>query len=151
MTRDATNKPLLMGLARRLQSDPRFMAYALAVYQEQEGLEEEELAQALGIMPEMMSRLALCRRPDSQSPEFAAQVREIADYTLADEAHLANLLRQISGLERLARRGRGSAMVDESEGAEPLMTGLLAVARDRDETEDERAPLADESAKPEDD
>lgn len=137
MTQDATNKSKLTGLARRLQSDPRFMACALAVYREQEGLEEEELAQALGIMPEMLSRLALCKRPDDRSPEFAAQVREIADYTLADEAQLASLLRQISGLEKLARRESGVA--EESEAAEPLMTGLLAVARDRDETEEDQA------------
>ncbi len=139
MTQDAMNKTPLTGLARRLQSDPRFMAYALAVYQEQEGLEEEELAQALGIMPEMLSRLALCKRPDDRSPEFAAQVREIADYTLADEAQLANLLRQISGLEKMARRGGEPAAAGESAGVEPLMTGLLAVARDRDKTEEDEA------------
>ena len=136
MTQDATNKSKLAGLARRLQSDPRFMACALAAYREQEGLEEEELPQALGIIPEMLSRLALCKRPDTQSPEFAAQVREIADYTLADEVQLANLLRQISGLEKLARRKSDAA--EKSEAAEPLMTGLLAVARDRDETEEDQ-------------
>lgn len=139
MTQNAMNKPPLSGLARRLQSDPRFMAYTLAVYQEQEGFEEEELALALGIMPEMLSRLALCKRPDAQSPEFAAQVREIADYTLADETQLANLLRQVSGLEKLAQRVSEPAAVTESAGAEPLMTGLLAVARDRDEAEEDRA------------
>jgi len=139
MTQDAMNKPLLTELAQRFQSDPRFMAYTLAVYQEQEGLGEEELALALGMMPEMLSRLALCKRPDAQSPEFAAQVREIADYTLADEAQLANLLRQVSGLEKLAQQVREPAAVDERAGAEPLMTGLLAVARDRDEAEEDRA------------
>jgi hypothetical protein len=139
MTQDALSKSPLTGLVRRLQANPRFMAYALTVYQEQEGFEEEELAQALGIMPEILSRLALCKRPDERSPEFAAQVREIADYTLADEAQLANLLRQISGLEKLAQRGREPAAADESPGAEPLMTGLLAVARDRDETERDQA------------
>lgn len=137
MTQDAMNKPPLTGLAQRLQSDPRFMAYALAVYREQEGLEEEELAQALGMMPEMVSRLALCKRPDAQSPGFAEQVREIADYTLADEARLASLLRQISGLEKLARSGRDTFAADESAGVDPLMTGLLAVARDRDEIEED--------------
>ena len=139
MTQDAMNKPLLTGLAGRLQSDPRFMAYTLTVYQEQEGLEEEELALALGMMPEMLSRLALCKRPDAQSPEFAAQVREIADYTLADEAQLANLLRQVSSLEKLAQRRRDPVATGESEVAEPLMTGLLAVARDRDEAEEDEA------------
>ena len=144
MTQDATNKTPLTGLAQRLSGDPRFMAYALAVYQEQEGLDGEGLARALEIMPEMLSRLALCKRPDDRSPEFTAQVREIADYTLADEARLANLLRQISGLEKLARRRRDSAVAGESEVAEPLMTGLLAVARDRDETKEDQSPTSDE-------
>jgi hypothetical protein len=103
MTMGETDNQLLKSLAQRLETDPRFMACALALYLRQEGIEIEELAQLLGLIPEMIARLALCLRPDARSPQFAEQVREIADYTLADEAQLANLLRQVSGLERLGR------------------------------------------------
>ncbi len=150
MTKGETDNPLLKSLAQRLETDPRFMAYALALYRRQEGIKIEELAQLLGLMPEMMARLALCLRPDSNSPQFAAQVREIADYTVADEGHLANLLRQVSGLEKLSRIQQGPATADTEEGSAPLMPGLLAVARDRDDA-DEAQTLPDEPVKHEND
>lgn len=150
MTKDETDNPLLKSMAERLEDDPRFMAYALAQYRLQEGIGIEELAQSLGMKPEMMARLALCLRPDAGSPQFAAQVREIADYTLADEAQLANLLRQVSGLEKLAHIRQTPATVGAEEASAPLMPGLLAVARDRDDAE-EAQTLPDEPVKPEDD
>lgn len=150
MTKDETDNPLLKSLTQRLETDPRFMAYALAQYRRQEGIEIEELAQLLGLMPEMTTRLALCLRPDARSPQFAEQVREIADYTLADEAQLANLLRQLSGLEKLGRIQQAPDMADAEEESAPLMPGLLAVARDRDDEEEAQKP-PDEPVKPEDD
>lgn len=149
MTKDETDNPLLKSLAQRLETDPRFMAYALALYRRQEGIEGEELSQSLGLMPEMMARLALCLRPDSNSPQFAAQVSEIADYTLADEGRLANLLRQVSGLEKLGRIQHVPATGDAEEESASLMPGLLAAARDRDEAEEAQTPH-DEPMKPED-
>ena len=149
MTKSETDNPLLKSLAQRLETDPHFMAYALAQYRLQEGIEVEEIAQSLGMMPEMISRLAVCLRPDSLSPQFAEQVREIADYTLADEERLANLLRQVSGLEKLGRLQQSPAAADAEESA-LLMPGLLAVARDRDDEEEAPKP-PDEPVKPEDD
>src|SRR5262245_52122741 len=150
MTKDETDNPLLKSLTQRLETDPRFMAYALAQYRRQEGIEIEELAQLLGLMPEMTTRLALCLRPDARSPQFAEQVREIADYTLADEAQLANLLRQLSGLEKLGRIQQAPAAGDAEEASATLMPGLIAVARDRDDEEGAQKP-PDEAVKPEDD
>jgi hypothetical protein len=147
MMKDATDKLRLESLARRLETDPRFMAYALALYRRQEGLEVEELAQYLGLIPEMMARMALCLLPDTRSPLFAEQVREIADYTLADEAQLANLLRQVSGLEKLERISQTTTTDSAGEASVPLMAGLLAVARDHDEEEEAQTP-PDEPAKP---
>ncbi len=146
MTKDETDKPLLKSLAQRLETDPRFMAYALTLYRRQEGIEVEELAQSLGLMPEMMARLALCLRPDADSPQFAAQVLEIADYTLADEGRLANLLRQVSGLEKLGRIQQAPATGVAEEENVTLMPGLLAVARDRDEAEEAQTPPDDNEA-----
>lgn len=150
ITKGDTDNPLLKSMAERLEADPRFMAYALAQFRLQEGIEIEELAQSLGMMPEMMARLELCLRPDAGSPQFAAQVREIADYTLADEAQLANLLRQVSGLEKLGRIQQTPAAGDAEEASAPLIPGLLAVARDRDDEEEAQKP-PDEPVKPEDD
>lgn len=148
MTSDAIKQSSLTSLAQRLQADPRFMAYALAVYQQQEELDVSELAAALGALPEMLTRLALCQRPDAHSPQFAEQVRELADYTLIDEAQLANLLRQVSSLEKLAQHQSTRAVAGAETEAPLLDAGLLAAARDRDEA-DEHQPAAKPQTKSE--
>lgn len=137
MTRGNTNT-LLERFVQGLRDNSQFMSHALLLYQEQENLSIEELAAELGAMPAMLTRLALCKRPDHASPRFAEQVREIADYTLLDEAQLANLLRQVEAVERLAKRPiQVTHQQAEAELTHPL-SGLLAAARDRDEHDQEQ-------------
>jgi hypothetical protein len=134
---------LLSTLARRLRSDPQYMAHVLAVFQSQENLTDEELVQELGTLPELVVRLSLCRRPLPSSTQFAEQVRELADYTLMDAARLANILRQVDGLERFSQWA--SALTSPDEGEEG--SGLLAAARDRVDSTDE-APLPEDEENP---
>lgn len=139
--------PTIAKLARRLRGDARFMSYVLAEYQKQENLTDEHLVRELGTLPPMVVRLALCKRPASSSGRFAEEVREIADYTLTDEAQLASILRQVEGLERLAERpsvlaGSGS----EEQSGHPL-AGLLAAARDREEPADQETSASDDEEK----
>jgi hypothetical protein len=124
----------LLRLAGRLRHDRRFIAYALASFQHQEELDIEQLADSLRIPPVLLLRLALCRRPNSESEQFAQQVREVADYTLTDDAQLANLLRQVDAIEKLRELER-STLNDAGES----LTGLLAAARDRAEGEDQQS------------
>lgn len=133
----------LTKLAHRLQSDPRYMSYALAVYQQQESLDEEELAHLLGTLPELILRLSLCKRPAPLSPTFAEQIRELADYTLTDEAQLANILRQVDSLEGLNQRPVSLITAEDDAQQRHALAGLLAAARDRDETGDEEVTPAD--------
>ncbi len=111
-----TVNPSLQLLAEKLIDNPDFMAFVLDQLCRQEGLSVLELPDALGIMPEMVTRLALCRRPEPDTVDFAKCVREIADYTLADEAVLANVIRRVSSVHSL-----GSAKEE----------AFLAAARDR--------------------
>lgn len=124
----------MSALARRLRNDSRYMAYVLAAYQAQEKLTDEELGLELGMLPLLAVRLSLCKRPDPMSPDFADQVREIADFTLMDEEKLAHILRQVDAVEKLVGRAT-SLSVPEEESRRPL-TGLLAAARDRDGDEE---------------
>lgn len=126
---------VLVQLARSLRHDPRFMSHALATHYRQDELDVIPLAEDLGISHDLLIRLALCRRPDSTSEEFANQVREIADYTLTDEAQLASLLRQVDTLEKFAQL-EGSAPDMAFEPRSLPVTGVLAAARDRDEEDD---------------
>ena len=116
--------PLAMSeLVKRFRENPGYMAYVLARYQEQEGISDENLAGALGTLPHLTIRLALCRKPDTGATDFAARVREIADYTLMDESVLANIIRQVSSLQAL------STASDRQ---------LLSAARDRNDAGPER-------------
>jgi hypothetical protein len=136
----------LAELARRLRNDPRYMSYVLATYQKQEGFMDEDLAQELGTLPALVSRLAVCKRPDTSSAEFAEQVRELADYTLIDEARLASILRQVEAIKKLASRPLAIRTSELEAEPGPSHTGLLAAARDRYEQDSEESPDKDEES-----
>jgi len=125
----------LSGLVRRLRDNPDFMAFVLAAYQRQERLSDDALAKYLNTTPAMLPRLALCKRPASNSPQFADQVRQIAAYTDIDAAKLANMVRQVDTLEKLAEQPE--VLESEKAGAQQieLRPGLLAATRDRYERE----------------
>jgi hypothetical protein len=140
----------LAGLAHRLQDNPDFMAYVLAIYKKQERLSEGTLTEHLSTTPAKLTRLALCRRPDSNSHKFADQVRQIAAYTGIDAAQVANIIRQVDSLKKLYERPK---ILDSGEADIPrrqLQPGLLAAARDRSESEDDQPSLADDGTFPED-
>jgi hypothetical protein len=103
MSANEQDLQLLAALAARLQNDPKFMAHTLAAYQRQEGLDDAALAQRLGAPPELLTRLALCQRPDANSPDFAAQVSALSDFTLIDESLLARVIRQTDSRVAKAR------------------------------------------------
>jgi len=139
----------LSGLALRLRRDPRYMACALAAYREQEGMSEEELADELNTLPELVVRLALCKRPQPSSPNFAGEVRELANYTLANPARLAGILRQVDALEGLSEWVNATSV--KSGGRTEAGEGLLAAARDRIEPVDSSPPCPEEGDEPDKD
>ena len=140
---DLDTDKVLVQLARSLRHDPRFMSHALATHFRQDELDVVPLVEELGISHDLLIRLALCRRPDSTSEEFANQVREIADYTLTDEVQLASLLRQVDALEKFAQLEGSSPDVAFETRSLPIM-GVLAAARDRGEDDGDSASTGPE-------
>lgn len=137
----------LAKLAHRLRDNPTFMASILATYQQQERLSDDALAAQLQTTPEMVVRLALCKRPDASSPQFADQVRQIATYTNGDAGQLAHLVRRVDSLLKLAQKPKPSQSEEITAQRKQLYHGLMAAARDRIETnEDDSA--SDEGAEP---
>lgn len=104
MQSGVSDDQLLRAMAGKLSNNAEFMAFALAVYQQQEGLDDSALAKKLQTLPDMLVRLALCKRPSAHSTEFAEQVRELSDYTLIDERLLAEVIRMA---DDALVRGRG--------------------------------------------
>jgi hypothetical protein len=131
MSEERKQLNLLEGLSRRLQNDPSYMAHVLSIFQMQEGLDDEDLANYFNSYPEFVLRLTLCKRPDSDSPDFAEQVRNLSDFTLIDEAALAHVIRQVDSLAALANNP--SAAEEENSLGLFQLSGTLAAARDRDD------------------
>jgi hypothetical protein len=126
----------LARLAQKLRADSAYMSSVLFFYQSQERLGDTELATQLALDVVQLPRLALCKRPQSQSNNFSKQVRQIAAYTGANEIALAQIIRQVEALEQL----RSLPTLAETEANErplPSLSGLVAVARDREEPNDE--------------
>src|SRR5262245_14785168 len=98
MTMSFDISPVRSMIASRLGSNPAFMAYALKRYAEMEGVTAEQLALELGTLPELFDRLALCRRPAADDPEFSERIHRLADYALIDAGALANLLRTVDAI-----------------------------------------------------
>lgn len=89
-------------LARRVETDPFFLASALRTFAESEGLDEAGLAAYLGCVVGDLPRLALCRRPNPNPPFFAADVEAIARHFAISGDRLAELVRRADALAALA-------------------------------------------------
>ncbi len=136
MSNTETKTEALRLLARRLEGNADFMASALALYRKQDRMDDRALAEQLGTSEDMLLRLALCKRPQSESPQFADQVRQMAQYVRIEAGRLANLLREIESLEQFSQ-------LPEARQA-PLGSGLLAAARDRDESRADESQGSDQ-------
>ena len=137
----------LSGLARRLQNNPGFMAQVLAAYQRQERLSDQALMAHLNTTSKMLTRLALCKKPDLNSSEFANQIRQIASYTEIEATQIANIVRQVESLQKLAERLEPNVPQETTTHQPQLREGLLAAARDRAEAEPDQPPPPEEDEK----
>jgi hypothetical protein len=129
------DETMLLNLAAGLENDTAFMAHVLARYRQFEGLDQTTLAEELGIPLFLLARLALCRRPDADSPNFIDEVNEIADFVLADEMKLIRIIREVDSLTALDNRAN-NLETEEAVLENRFAAGILAAARDRSEDED---------------
>lgn len=140
---DVNSETMLLNLAAGLENDPAFMAHVLARYCQIEGLDKDALAGEMGIPLSLFARLALCKRPDADSPNFINEINEIADFVPMDEMKLVQIIRTVDSLTAL-----GNAEInhetEESKLPNPLLAGILAAARDHDDDEDVNEITKDE-------
>jgi hypothetical protein len=126
-------------MARKLQDNPSYMAWIIVKFQKQEKLTTLNLVNLLGANEESLAKLALCKRPDSNSSEFSNQIRQISEHTTIDPHILARLIRQFESVTALA--GKRSANPELKASASQLG---LAVARDRTTEDDTEEHSEDE-------
>ena len=92
--------PSLKRLVQLAQARPNLLAGPLALYKEQEGLDDQQVATMLGCEPEALLQLALCEWP-RPAPHFREDVERIANYIHADMIQLAMLIRAAESREAL--------------------------------------------------
>ena len=129
----------IQNMARKLQDNPSYMAWIISKFQKQEKLSTLNLLNLLGANEESLAKLALCKRPDSNSSEFSKQIRQISEHTSIDPLILARLIRQSESVTALA--GKRSANPELEASASQLG---LAVARDRTAEDDTEEHSEDE-------
>lgn len=100
---------LLRTAARRAESDPFFLASALATYREEHAMDDEALASWLGCDTGALPRLGLCRRPRQDAAGFRDDVRRIATDSGIEPLRLQALLREAGAFD--AVRGSYAALL----------------------------------------
>jgi hypothetical protein len=108
----------LKNMARRLESDPFFLACSLKLYQKSEGLSEDMLAAGLKCSIEALLSVRLCRAPVGEDKSFQDDIERIAGRFSVDADALAEAVR------------RGQALFHMTSGRNA--SGTLLAARDDD-------------------
>ena len=121
-------------LALLAQRSPHLLAGPLALYKEQEGLDDQQVAALLRCEPEALLRLALCERP-RPAPHFREDVERIATYIHADMMQLARLIRAAEAREALHHRS--SAVPSALLAARDQEDAEVVSTEDEDERPDE--------------
>jgi hypothetical protein len=121
-------------LALLAQRRPHLLAGPLALYKEQEGLDDQQVAALLKCEPEALLRLALCERP-RPAPHFREDVERIAAYIHADMMQLARLIRAAEAREALHHRS--SAVPPALLAARDQEDAEVVSTEDEDERPDE--------------
>lgn len=126
-----SGNPGLRCFARRASTDAFFLGRALAEFQVLHRIDDPKLAELLQCTIEALNRLALCRRPNDQTPEFREEVQRIAMFATCNAERLVQLLREVAAVASL-----------REERNEASSQGLLMAARDRTSNSmpPERAP-----------
>lgn len=105
-----------------------FVASVLARYSSIKQIKPEEIAPLLGCSQEDLSRLSLCRKPNTETPfSFRKDVEQIASYVGIDRTRLAQLFREVESLEALQSAPQNSKA--------KLAPSVLVAARDHTEQE----------------
>jgi hypothetical protein len=129
-----TSESSFYSLAQRVIQMPEFFGAVLHRFRQQENLSEQDVILRLRTTRAMLARLALCRLPNSNNPEFLAQMRKIAAFTRIDVERLTAILRQVEAVDALSRPRNLVRLERQTEEISPSEFRLLAAARDRELT-----------------
>ncbi len=112
----------LDALARRVESEPFFIASILALFARSEALDDEALCRVLRCPWESFAMLRLCRTPDEEQTGFQRDIKRIAERFGIDENALAEVVRRGQALQRLQRSASSGTLLAARDGKEEPRT-----------------------------
>ncbi len=119
------SKHPLGSLLKKAMDDPFFLGWAINRYALSYHMDRESIATLLQCSNSALDQLALCRLPNSIDPQFAAQVKRIAEYVGCNSNRLAAIIREIAVIDVLEKSNGSSGK------------GYLMAARDRRKKEND--------------
>lgn len=116
-------------LLNRAGRDEKYQAHSLMTYMQSKGFEWADLIEELNCDEESILKLALCRRIDTQSPNYSETLQMIANYAGIDAFMLANVL----------KKAAFSAVFPAEKDTRilPINNTYLAAAREKNDTSSE--------------
>jgi hypothetical protein len=103
---DTASTALQMAVAKA-SADPFFLAHILSFVAPDGSL--SEVARQLHCDPAKMTKLALCRCPREDAPEFRQDIEKIAGFVGCDSRALAQVVRDAAAKKALSRGNSNSA------------------------------------------
>lgn len=85
-----------------MQNDPEFIAYTLKKYCEFEKISVEELQELLGCDATDYHKLALCRLPENDAPDFTERLTKICAYAGVDLFRIIPVIKRVNTLLKFA-------------------------------------------------
>src|SRR5260221_10256027 len=100
MTNDIDTRTLhqLQLMMTKLQDNPAYMVWIIRAYQKQEKFSTNKLIEVLQTTEEILAKLALCKRPDTNSKDFSKQVKQLSEYTKIDSLLLMEMIRRVESV-----------------------------------------------------
>lgn len=98
-------------LARRVESDPFFLAFTLALFAKSEALDDGALCGHLGCTRQSLTMLRLCRTPDEDASAFQSDVQRIAERFGIPVDALTDAVRRGQTLQRLRQAAIGGTLL----------------------------------------
>jgi len=92
-------------MVTKIQDNPAYMAWIISTYQKQEKFSVHKLIEVLHTTEETLAKLALCKRPDTNSKDFGKQVAQISEYTKIDLLLLLKMIRRVESVITLSNNG----------------------------------------------
>lgn len=96
---------------KKVDGDRSFMAFVLTKYLEIECVSEQTLVSELNCSVEDYYKLALCRVPQANAPDFVERLNNISEYTHISMLELNKIIKRVDSILKFADSPNNSTLL----------------------------------------